>query len=140
MIVTSLAAPTVMVVVPVTPDIEALICEVPCAVPVARPAAVTVAMPGFDDAHVAEPVRSDVDPSEYVPSAWNCCVVPLLTVGFPGVRAIDASACAPTVRVVLAVCPAEVALIWDVPGATPLASPPAAMLATAVLEEDHVAE
>lgn len=61
---TNLAAPTVKVVLPVTPAALALIWDVPCAAPVARPSAVTVATPLFDETQVAELVRSNVDRSE----------------------------------------------------------------------------
>ena len=60
---TSAAGPMVSVVLPVTPLSVALNCEVPCATPVARPAALMVATAVFDDAHVTEPVISSVDPS-----------------------------------------------------------------------------
>ena len=72
--------------------------------------------------------------------ALNCFVLPLATDGFTGVTAIDTNTAGPTVKVVLAVIPAELALIWDVPWATPVATPPAVMVATAVLDETHVAE
>jgi hypothetical protein len=64
MIDTNLAAPTVKVVLSVTPAALALIWDVPCAAPVARPSAVTVATPLFDETQVAELVRSNVDRSE----------------------------------------------------------------------------
>jgi len=60
---TGVAGPTVKVVLPVTPPEVALIWEVPWAAPLARPPAVMVAAALFDDAQVAEPVRSCVDPS-----------------------------------------------------------------------------
>ena len=56
--------PTVTVVLSVTPPEVALICDVPCAAPLARPPAVIVATARFDDTHVAELVTSAVDPSE----------------------------------------------------------------------------
>jgi len=72
--------------------------------------------------------------------ALNCFVLPLATDGFTGVTAIDTNTGGPTVKIVLAVIPAELALIWDVPCATPVATPRAVMVATAVLDETHVAE
>jgi hypothetical protein len=72
--------------------------------------------------------------------ALNCFAAPLAMDGFTGVTAIDTNTAGPTVKVVLAVIPAELALIWDVPCATPLATPAAVMVATAVLDETHVAE
>jgi hypothetical protein len=38
----------------------------------ANPAAVTVATDGVADDHVTWPVRSRVEPSLYLPVAWNC--------------------------------------------------------------------
>ena len=140
MIEMSLAAVTVRLVAPVTAPAVALICAVPAPAPVASPDTDTEATPAFDDAHATELVRSTVDPSEYVPVAWNCWVVPLAIDGFAGVMAIDVNAGAPTVRVVLPVIPAVVALIVEVPCATAVASPPAVTDATPVLDETHVAE
>ena len=60
---TRLGGPTVRVMVPVTAPDVALICEVPWATPLARPAAVMVAVAVFDDAQAAVLVRSCVDPS-----------------------------------------------------------------------------
>ena len=62
----------------------------------------------------------------------NCCVVPLGIDGFAGVTAIDTGVAGATVKVVLPVTPAELALIWEVPCAAPVARPPAVMVATAL--------
>ena len=72
--------------------------------------------------------------------ALNCFVLPLAMDGFTGVTAIDTNTAGPTVKVVLAVIPAELALIWDVPWATPVASPVAVTVATAVFGDAQVAE
>ena len=72
--------------------------------------------------------------------ALNCCVLPLAIEGFAGVTAIDTNAATPTVRVVLPVTPAELALIVDVPFATAVAMPPAAMVATPLFDEVQVTE
>jgi hypothetical protein len=137
---TSVAGPTVKVVLPVSPPELALIWDVPCAAPLARAPDVIGATVVFDDAQVAAPVRSVVDPSVYVPVALNCWVVPLAIDGFAGVTAIDTSAAGPTVRVVLLVSPPEVALIWDVPCAVLLARPPELMVATVGFEDAQVTE
>jgi len=137
---TNTAGPTVRVVLPLTAPEVALIRDVPWAAPAAWPSAVTVATAGFDEAQVDELVRSNVDPSEYVPVALNCLVVPLAIDGFTGVTAIETNTAGPTVRVVLTLTAPELALIVDVPCATPVASPPAVMVATALLDEAHVAE
>ena len=61
---TSAGGATVNVVVPVTLPEVALICDAPCAAPLASPPAVIVAAAVFDDAQVAELVTSSVVPSE----------------------------------------------------------------------------
>jgi hypothetical protein len=61
-------------------------------------------------------------------------------VGFGGVTAIETSAAGPTVSVVLPVTPDEVALIWTLPWARPLASPPALIVARAGFDDAHVSE
>ena len=72
--------------------------------------------------------------------ATNCCVVPLPIDGLAGVTAIDTNTAGPTVRVVLPVTTPDVALIWEVPWATPVARPPAATVATALFDETQAAE
>jgi len=132
---TRTAGPTVKVVVAVTPAELALIWEVPCAAPVARPPEVIVAILVPDDVQVTELVRFWVDPSEYVPAAVNCCVLPLGIEGFAGVTAIDTRVAGPTARVVLPVTPPELALISDVLCAIPVARPPDVTVATLVFDE-----
>ena len=68
----------------------------------------------------------------------NCCVAPLAIDGFAGVTAIDCSAAAVTVSTVEPVTAPSVALIVLVPAATPVASPPAVIVATAVVADAHV--
>src|SRR5213593_716693 len=137
---TSAAGPTVKLALPVTPTQVALIWEVPWAIPVARPTALIIATAAFEETHVTELVRLWVLPSEYVPVAANCCVVPLAIDGFAGVTAIDTNAAGPTVRLVLPVTTPKVALIWELPWAAPVASPPAATVATALFDETQAAE
>ena len=60
--------------------------------------------------------------------------------GFAGVTAIETRAGGPTVNVVPPVTLPEVALICEVPTVTPLASPPAVMVATLVSAEVQLAE
>src|SRR5207249_11517502 len=93
-----------------------------------------------DEVQVAELVRFWLLPSVYLPVAVYCTLVAIFTVWLAGVTVIDTRAAGPTVKVVLPVTPAEVALIWEVPCATPVARPPAVMVATAVLDASHVAE
>jgi hypothetical protein len=70
----------------------------------------------------------------------NCCVVPLETVGFAGVTAMDCNVAAVTVST----SAGDVTLPWVavmllVPTLTPVARPPAAIVATAGVADAHVA-
>jgi hypothetical protein len=86
---TNTAAVIVTVVEPlVCPDV-ALILVLPEAAPLATPWAFTDAMLEFPLIQVAVAVRSNVLPSEYVPVAVSCCVVPRAKDGFTGVTAIE---------------------------------------------------
>src|SRR5215467_1839182 len=115
----------------------ALICDVPCATPVARPPALSVATAALEVDQVTDPVTFCVLASVYVPVAVNWRVAPLAMVGLAGVSAIDTSAAGPTVSVVLPVMAPEVALICAVPCAAPLASPLAETVAVAVFDDAH---
>ncbi len=121
----------------ILPEVAEIVL-VPAATPVARPAAVMVATPVLEEAHVTCPVMFFVLPSEYVPVALNCCVAPVKIVGSAGVTAIDVSVAVCTVRTVLPVIPLKVAEIVLVPAATPVARPAAVMVETPVFEEVHV--
>jgi hypothetical protein len=124
----------------VTPLNAAVICDVPVAAPLARPPAVIVATLVVADTHVAWLVRSCVLVSVYVPVAVNCFVVPFAIVGLAGVTAIDTSVAAVTVSVSGGlVTPLNAAVICEVPVATPLARPPAVIVATLVVADTHVA-
>jgi hypothetical protein len=81
-----------------------------------------------------------VELSENVPVAVNCSVLPFTIDGFAGVTAIDTSAGPLTVRVVVPLTPPEAACIWLVPAATPVANPPAVIVATPELCDVHVTE
>ena len=61
---TNAAGPTVRVVLTLTAPKVALICEVPCPAPVARPPALIVAAAVLDEAQATELLRFWVDPSE----------------------------------------------------------------------------
>ena len=75
-----------------------------------------------------------------MPVALNCFALPLAIDGFAGVTAIDTNTAGPTVKVVVPVTPAVLALTWDVPWATPVAIPAAVTVATAVFDGSHVTE
>jgi len=137
---TSAAAVTVSVVLPLMLAEVAVMVAVPVARVVARPLAAMVAVVGVADVHAAVAVRSCVELSVYVPVAVNCCVRPLATLGLAGVTAIETSPAAFTVSGVLPVMVPEVAEIVVVPAATAVASPPAAMVAAAGVDDAQVAE
>ena len=67
--------------------------------------------------------------------AVNCCVVPFAIDELDGVTAIDTSTAGPTVSVVLPLTAPELALTWEVPSPTPLAMPPAVIVATVALAD-----
>src|SRR5271157_219374 len=117
------AALTVSTVEPVMPSSVALIVDVPVATAVASPPLVIVATEVVAEAQVTWLVRSSVELSEKVPVAVNCSVSPLGTLGLAGVTAIDCNTAALTVSTVEPVIPLSVALIVDVPVATPVAEP-----------------
>jgi hypothetical protein len=70
----------------------------------------------------------------------NCRAVPLAIDGFAGVTAIDTRTAGPTVKVVLPVTPAELALTWEVHCAAPVARPVAVIVATAGFDDTQVTE
>ena len=108
---TSVAAETVSVALPVTAPMDALIVVWPCASPVARPtlaaALDTVAKAGLLESQTAWAVRSCVVPSENVPVAVNCWVVPLAIDGAAGETAMA-----------LSVAPLTVSEVWPVTAPT----------------------
>ena len=74
-------------------------------------------------------------PSVNDPVAWNCWVVPSAIEGVAGVTAMDTSAAAVTVRVVLLVMALEAAMIFVDPVPIVVASPcdPVALLMVATV-------
>ena len=75
------------------------------------------------EAQVTEPVRSAVELSEYVPVAVNCWFAPAAIDGLAGVTAMLCSVAEVTVSTVEPLTPPSVALMLDVPAATPWARP-----------------
>jgi hypothetical protein len=55
----------------------AVICVLPAWTALTRPAALTLAVPGVDDDHCAEAVRSAVEPSDRLSIAEHCVVWPI---------------------------------------------------------------
>jgi hypothetical protein len=134
---TSVGAVTVSSVVPSTAPEAASTLLVPVANPVANPPAVIVTTPVDCELQVTELVKFCVELSEKVPVAVNCSVLPFAIEGFAGVTATDTNVAAVTVSVVEALMAPEAALIVLVPAATPVASPPALIVATLVACEVH---
>jgi hypothetical protein len=134
----SVAAVTVRTVEPLIPPDVALIVEVPTPAPVARPAALMVAVVVVPELHVTVLVRFCVVPSLNVPVAVNCCVAPLAIDGFAGVTVIDCSVAAVTVSKVEPLMDDDVAVIVEVPTPAPLASPAVLIVAVAVVPELQV--
>jgi hypothetical protein len=134
----SVAAVTVSTVEPEIDDDVAVIVEFPTPAPVARPAALIVAIEVVPELQVTLEVRFCVVPSLNVPVAVNCCVAPLVIDGFAGVTAIDCSVAAVTVSTVDPEIAPDVALIVEVPTPAPVARPAAVIVATDVVPELHV--
>ena len=88
---TRLGAVTFSVLVPVIDPEAAVIVVAPCAMAMAKPAAVMPATPVEVEVQVTDAVMSCVVPSVYVPVAENCCVKPAVIDGFCGATAIDTS-------------------------------------------------
>lgn len=128
------AGVTVSTVEPVIPFSVALILDVPVSTAVATPFEPAelemVATLVVADDQVTWLLMSWVDPSPKVPVAVNCWVSPLGRVGLAGVSAIETSGDAVSVSTVDPVIPSNVAVMFDVPVATPVASPAALMVAT----------
>jgi hypothetical protein len=134
----NVAAVTASKVEPLMDDDVAVMVEVPTPAPVARPAALIVAVVVVPDDHVTLDVKFCVVPSLNVPVAVNCCVAPLVIDGFAGVTAIDCNVAAVTVSNVDPAIDDDVAVIVEVPTPAPVASPAALIVAVAVVPELHV--
>ena len=119
----------------------AVMLEVPACKPVATPAAVMEATVPSLECQVAEFVRSCVLLSVYVPVAVKACVRPLAMEGLVGAIAMETRVGAVTVNTaVLLVMAPEVAVIFELPAARPVATPAALIEATVPLLEFQAAE
>lgn len=134
---TNVAPSTLSEAVPVTEPESALIVVDPVPTEVARPEALTVAVPGADDVHVNEG-RSCVLPSSKVPTAVNCWVVPRAIETAFGSTSIDIRCAATTVMVVVSLTDPTVAVIVVCPAPAVVACPEPLMLATVEEDELHV--
>lgn len=103
---TSVAGVTVNVVEPLRPSELAVITAVPAVTPIVRPPlATTVATAGLAEVKLAIDVISRELPSENVPVAMSCCVMPMATVGLTGVTAMERKFAGATVSVAVPVLP-----------------------------------
>jgi len=143
---TSVAEVTASEVDPeIFPDVAVIVVE-PAATEVVNPlepaALLMAAIVAADDFQVTDVVRFCVEPSEYVPVAVNCLVVPSAMLGLVGVTAMDTSVAGVTVSVAVPETLPDVAVIVVEPAATDVALPlePEALLmvATAILDDFQV--
>src|SRR6184192_1683038 len=123
---------TVIVEGPLFPSLVAVIVAVPAALPVTSPLAVTVAT-----AVLLLP-QLTVRPDNGLPLASfgvavSCTVWPTCTDAVLGLTVTDATGTVLTVTVAVPLCPSLVAVIVAAPAVTPVTSPPALTVATAVL-------
>ena len=109
---------TVRLVVPLIPLSAAVIVVVPGEVPVANPRALTTAIVGLEELHVA-PSKVWVLPSLKFPAPANCCELPKATFGWAGESVIDVRLAFVTVTVAVAETDPSVAVIVASPGARP---------------------
>ena len=134
---TNVALLTLSEAVPVTEPEIALIVADPVPIDVARPEALTVAVPGSDDVHVTD-VKSCVLPSSKVPVALNCWSVPRAIATAFGSTSMDIRCAGTTVKVVVSLRDPTVAVIVVCPAPAVVASPETLMPATEAEEELHV--
>lgn len=135
---TKVAGPTVSVVEPVVVPELAVIVVLPLTRALARPVALTVAAPTFDELQLTALLRSLVLPSVKLPVAVNCSVVPAAIEELAGEMVKETNP-EVTVRVVLPLVAPEVALIVEAPVPTLLARPcvpEALLIVTTVGAED----
>ena len=123
-------------VVPDTPSRVAIIVTLPTPVPVTTPGLPvlpTVAIASEEEIQLAMVVKSSVVPSEKVPVAVSCLLVPLASEGFTGVIAIESSAADVIVTVVVPDTAPIVAVIVALPTPLPVTRPwlPTALLTVA---------
>ena len=133
-----LAAFTVAWVLPLTePEVAVMVTD-PRLRAVAKPPVVIDATRLFEEVHVTVPVMSCVVPSEKFPVAVNCCRVPRGMEGLAGDTTIESKLALVTVRVALEAMLPELAVMIEVPGVNPFASPATpltSILATAGFDE-----
>jgi hypothetical protein len=129
---------TVSVVLPeILPEVAVMVA-VPAKTDVARPLLLTVATDVFDEVQVTCMLTSWLVPSEYLPVAINCWVVPAGMLGVAGVTIMEDRVAEVTVRVVLPEIFPEVAVMVALPAETQVARPLLLIVATDVFDEVQV--
>jgi hypothetical protein len=132
------AGVTVMVVFPaILPD-AAVMVAIPATTAVASPVLLTVVTEVFEEAQVTCLVISWVVPSEYLPEAVNCLVLPSGTLGLAGVTDIEDRVAGVTAMVVFPEILRKLAVTVAVPAATAVANPLFLTVATEVLDDLQV--
>ena len=116
----------------------AVMVTAPLARPMARPEPPTVAKAGFEEAQATIVVILKLVPSEKVPVAVNCWLIPTGMVGFAGVTEMDDRVAEFPVRVVLPEMLPEEAVMVVVPVAKPVARPVLLIVATTGFKESQV--
>ena len=139
----NVAGVTVKMVDPCMLPIVAVIVVVPVVTGVTKPfdpaALLIAATDSADEPQVTSVVRFCVEPSEYVPFALNCWVVPIAMLGLDGVIVKETSVAGVTVRVVLPEMLPNVAVIVVAPtvmGVADTFKPTAFLIAAVELEEE----
>jgi hypothetical protein len=138
---TSDGAVTVSTVDPLMEPKVAVMVADPTAALEASPELLTGATVPLEVVQVAVLVRFEVEPSEYVPVAVNCWVVPKGIEGSVGATAIETSCAADeTVRLAVPLIVPSVAVMVVVPAPAPVATPwlPEASLTVATLAAEDV--
>ena len=132
------AGVTVMVVFPAILPEAAVMVAVPATTAVASPVLLTVVTEVFEEAQVTCLVISWVVPSEYLPEAVNCLVLPSGTLGLAGVTDIEERVAGFTAMVVFPEILRKLAVTVAVPAATAVANPLFLTVATEVLDDLQV--
>jgi hypothetical protein len=129
----------------VMPEKVAVISVVPIAMEDASPELLTIATPVIEEFHVADDVISCFDPSEKVPEAANCCVLPKEIFELGGVMVIEDKTAGVTDSVADGeLTESKIAVMNVVPVLTDVTSPLVGavllIVETAVFDDVHVAQ
>src|SRR6266702_3626588 len=128
---------TVIAAVPLFPSLVAVIVAAPVVTPVTSPLALTVATAVLLLAQLTDRPDNGLPLASFGVAA-NCTVWPTCTAVVAGFTVTDATGTVLTVMVAPPLCPSDVAVIVADPAATPLTTPLALTVATAVLPLDQV--